>query len=437
MAAIVGCQRYDFQPVQPTAFAQQSVHVTLSATPVDGGTPNLMFLLDRSGSMDLPFNTLQADGVTTNLNCYVDAGAGIECGDQTQTNPALLVSCTNSGPNACPSRWSTLSTSATAFLNANPSLANYGVTFFPDFQGSSSPTYCEASATVGVPFGGPIAVANAIAAVGTASGANSPNDGKNGGVGGGTPTAGSISWVAANGGFPSGAPNYILLMTDGLPNCTESVPFGQPSSSFPSCSCVDKPGSGGCAYAFDCNDYSAAAAAIGTAASSGIKTIVLGYGDLNPNGTNGAQAVNSLNTMGAAGGFTRYCLPDGGWTLQDAGPGITTTPCAEQFWRVTTSAELAAALNSIGQSIPRTAGQYCQFTLNANPPNPPTTVSVDVSITNASGTTVTAYPYIADAGNPAWTITGNTLTFGSDLCAQVLTQTNSVSFLVRILTTLH
>jgi hypothetical protein len=388
-----------------------------------------MFLLDRSGSMDLPFDTVQADGVTPNLSCYVDAGAGITCGDQTQTNPALLVPCTST----CPSRWSTVSTNATLFLNNNASLANYGVTFFPDVQGLSSPTYCEASAAVGVPFsgGGASAVAKAIASVGYASFANSPSDGQNGGVGGGTPTAASITWLASNGGFSQAAPNYILLMTDGLPNCDSNYPFGAPSSSFPSCLCVDPAGSMDCNYAFDCNDSSATATAILKAnQNQGIKTIVLGYGDLNPNGVNAAQAVNSLNAMGTVGGFTRYCF-DGGygaWTLPDSGTDIG--PCQEQFWRVSTSAGLAAALTSIGRVLPPSASP-CQFILNPAPPNP-ATVAVDVSITNSQGKTVTSYPY----SSGGWSISGSALTFGNNLCQQVQNPANAVSFLVRVLTTL-
>jgi hypothetical protein len=225
-------------------------------------------------------------------------------------------------------------------------------------------------------------------------------------------------------------------MTDGLPNCDLNFSNWNASNG---CDCVD-PGGAYCAQpagptSLNCNDYVNAAASIQTAANNGVKTIVLGYGDLNPGAANSASAFNSLNAMANAGGFTRQCYDDAGW-CSDADAG-TCSLCAEQFWRAGTASQLASALSAIGSQI--RSPPVCQVTLNPVPADP-TVVSVDVIITDSSGNvTKSSYPYNSTTpdGQTAWNINGNVLQFDGYLCGLVLNTNNSVRYLVRALTNLN
>jgi hypothetical protein len=53
----VACQTYDFQPVTPVSLGQTTTEVTITAKQLK---PNLMLVLDRSGSMRLPFDPTPA-----------------------------------------------------------------------------------------------------------------------------------------------------------------------------------------------------------------------------------------------------------------------------------------------------------------------------------------------------------------------------------------
>ena len=54
---VLGCQTYDFEPVTPVALGQTTTEVSISAKQLK---PNLMLVLDRSGSMRLPFDPTPA-----------------------------------------------------------------------------------------------------------------------------------------------------------------------------------------------------------------------------------------------------------------------------------------------------------------------------------------------------------------------------------------
>src|SRR5271166_6153830 len=83
-----GCQVYDFEPVTPLSLGQTSQVNTLTVTPFK---PNLLLLVDKSGSMDLPVDT-------TNLACFTAPGGEV-CG-QDKAYPCNVA--------MCPTRWSTL-----------------------------------------------------------------------------------------------------------------------------------------------------------------------------------------------------------------------------------------------------------------------------------------------------------------------------------------
>jgi hypothetical protein len=101
----VGCQTYDFQPVTPVSLGQTTTEVTITAKQLK---PNLMLVLDRSGSMHLPFDPTQA--------------ACGSCGQPGQP------SC---DPATCPTRWDVLTSTASDFLTKHGTVARMGVAFYP------------------------------------------------------------------------------------------------------------------------------------------------------------------------------------------------------------------------------------------------------------------------------------------------------------------
>src|SRR5271156_3628598 len=90
LASLLGaCQVYDFEPVTPLSLGQTSQVTVLQVTPFK---PNLLLLVDKSGSMDLPLDV-------TNLACFTAPGGEV-CG-QDKDFPCDVAT--------CPTRWSTLS----------------------------------------------------------------------------------------------------------------------------------------------------------------------------------------------------------------------------------------------------------------------------------------------------------------------------------------
>ena len=98
LALSLGCQTYDFEPVPPVSLGGTTTTVNITPTALK---PNLMMVLDRSGSMALPFDS-------TPPSCG-------SCGQSGQ--PAC-------DPVTCPSRWQTLTTTMSAFLASNSRIRN-------------------------------------------------------------------------------------------------------------------------------------------------------------------------------------------------------------------------------------------------------------------------------------------------------------------------
>jgi len=207
LMVVLGCQTYDFEPVTPVALGQTTTSVSISAKQLK---PNLMLALDRSGSMRLPFDPTPAACGT--------------CGQSGQP------SC---DPVACPSRWDVLTSTANDFLTQHGTVARMGVAFYPSLSGtnindpgSGQPSnFCGPASgiDVGLPSSdddtalrdGAAAVDFAIKRVGATA---SPLAG---GLGGGTPTGDSLAYIAEHANFGSTIQrqSFLLLMTDGLPNC--------------------------------------------------------------------------------------------------------------------------------------------------------------------------------------------------------------------------
>jgi hypothetical protein len=411
------CQTYDFEPVAPVALGQTTTTVNITAKPLK---PNLMLVLDRSGSMRLPFDPTQAA-------CATPGGT---CGQVGQP------SC---DPATCPSRWDVLTSTADTFLSQHGTVARMGVAFYPSLSdatitdpgSNNTSNFCTAANSIDVALptsDDDTALTNAAAAVDFAIkrvGATvSP---LSGGVGGGTPTGDSLKYVAQNAGFGTSVQrqSFLLLMTDGLPNCNAAS--GLNANVNPAaCDCTDGPSSAVCTYypVLDCNDFNETALKVSDIRATGVKTIVIGYGDIF-----GASAQNSLQRIALAGDFGRRCAAGGAECnpsdtscFQDSNPNL----CTEQFFRATSKDQLSAALAAVSSAILQ--GNPCVVQLDPAPVDPRflTVVVTEKGVT-------TSYP---DPSPDVWTFTGNpdgtaTLTFVDPLCSKMKSLTEDITYQIR------
>jgi len=407
-----GCQTYDFEPVAPISLGQTTTSVSITARQLK---PNLMLVLDRSGSMNLPFDPTQA--------------ACGSCGQSGQ--PAC-------DPVACPTRWDTLIGTADDFLTKHGTVARMGVAFFPSL---STATITDPGSGVQSGFCGPAngidvalptadddatltASANAVDfAIKRVGATDSP---LSGGVGGGTPTGDSLTFVADHAGFGPTIQrqSFILLMTDGLPNCNPNS--GLDANVNPAaCDCTDGATSTTCTYypVLDCNDFNETARKVSDIRSTGVKTIVIGYGDVF-----GSSAQRSLQQIALAGDFQRRCAAGGGECdptdtscFQDTNPNL----CSEQFFRATSKDQLSAALAAVSSAILQ--GNPCVVELEPAPVDP---TFLTVLVTEQGVTTSNPYP------SPLWTFTaepdGNaTLTFNDPLCTKMKSASEDITYEIR------
>src|SRR5262249_20627995 len=161
-------------------------------------------------------------------------------------------------------------------------------------------------------------------------------------------TGDSLKFVAQNAAFGSTIQrqSFLLLMTDGLPNCNANS--GLNANVNPAaCDCTDGPTSAVCTYypVLDCNDFNETAIKVSQIRATGVKTIVIGYGDVF-----GASAQKSLEQIAEAGDFQRRCAAGGGeCNPSDLSCFAESNPnkCVEQFFRATSKEQLSAALTAI------------------------------------------------------------------------------------------
>ncbi len=412
LMVVLGCQTYDFEPVTPVALGQTTTSVSISAKQLK---PNLMLALDRSGSMRLPFDPTPAACGT--------------CGQSGQP------SC---DPVACPSRWDVLTSTADDFLTQHGTVARMGVAFYPSLSGanindpgSGQPSnFCGPSSSIDVPLtssdddaalrDSAAAVDFAIKRVGTTA---SPLAG---GLGGGTPTGDSLAYIAEHANFGSTIQrqSFLLLMTDGLPNCNPAS--GLNANVNPAaCDCTDGASSTVCTYypVLDCNDFNETAIKVSHIRSTGVKTIVIGYGDVF-----GSSAQRSLQQISLAGDFQRRCAAGGGeCSPNDSSCFLETNPnlCAEQFFRATSKEQLSAALAAVSSAILQ--GNPCLVELDPAPVEP---AALTVLVTENGVTT--PHPYPSDVWSFASLPDGTaTLTFNDPLCTKMRSASENISYEIR------
>jgi hypothetical protein len=260
---------------------------------------------------------------------------------------------------------------------------------------------------------------------------------------GGTPTSATLQALGQYGPLQDAQRrNFILLLTDGEPNCdvqnaantcgtgtgaclctTGTCAKGNVVCETNGTSCVDLCSAG-------CLDQDGTVATIAAlhAQSPSIGTLVVGFG-ADAAGTFGTgYAPAALSAMANAGGFPRACPNGTDAECTGMGPADTcnlaTHLCNRPFYLATDSSELGAVLDAISRIF---IGNPCQLELNTTPTDPSLlAVLVNGQDVQAPGN----WTYAPPAGT-----VGPTITFTGAICAEIQASTsnNPVNVEVRIL----
>lgn len=345
---IAGCQVYDFEPVRPIILTQRTIEKNVVAR---ASKPNLMLLVDKSLSMNLPTDP-------GNSNCPANCG---------QAGQAQC-------PATCPTRWTELQGAMSDFLTNNGDVARMGLAVYPNV---TSPAYgCgnwDAGAGVAPPAGWDQTarvLSGIVQSSDVAAELQLQADQINSQIqqitatnpvladrtSGGTPTAFSFQLLGGRSDLQdSTRENFILLLTDGLPNCNPMTAPPDPSS--PQCICT----SGSCPINLLCLDQTGSvAAAQQNYEPRKIRTIVVGFGT--ETGTGIGPGV--LNAIAANGGFPRKCFADGGGCAVGDTCGANSECTNIKFYQATNRAELAEALAQIGGVLDP---KPCEYPLSSDP----------------------------------------------------------------------
>jgi hypothetical protein len=255
--------------------------------------PDILIIQDKSGSM-----TEQASG------CCCGSGS---------TNCSMNVNCTGNSACGANAKWAQVSAAIDTVVMTTQATVNWGLIFF------GSDNMCGVSSTPNVPI-----AANNYTAISQAYANNTP--------GSYTPTRTAVNAAATYmASVTDTNPKYLLLATDGLPNC---IPGGRNVTD---------------------DDSAGATTAVMDAATAGLPTFVVGIGN-----TNG---VATLNQMAVAGGEAQVGSADG-----------------NSFYEVNSTADLVTALNKI-------VGMVASCTIPLTGVNG-TLEKVAVSAKDANGNTV-------------------------------------------------
>ena len=390
------CQTYDFERVVPLAVAQTTDKTIVASKRLK---PNVMILVDESGSMESPINACIAD-----LMCGTP---GRRC------------------PPGCPTRISELKNAMSTFLQTSGTIARLGVTKFP------TDPLCRPSTEIKVQFPPSTSTDDGTDAALTATAqqvnaylqAQVPE--------GGTPTGSSLEFLGTYGGLNDGADfrdDFVLLLTDGLPNCNDANPNALCScgaacspAQQASCSCTTGSSPTSCSAALcakGCLDRDGAVDKVKALRQRGIRTIVVGFGA----DTTVGNAPLVLNAMAREGGFARECPMstdvECGGTAGSCNTG--TKQCNTSFFQAANGTELAAALRKISESF---QGDPCIFTLSARPSDARYLSVVVDGQSLAAGTATYSYDFNT-----------NKVTFLGALCTKLNTSTtqNPVNVEFRI-----
>jgi hypothetical protein len=273
-AAALSCQSYELVPVEARAVGVKNTRVQVTGKPLPS---NIMLVVDKSGSM--------TGAVTgTGMHCTADGTSGSYY-DPRSTNPC---------------KWNDLRDAfadpENGVLVRNQGTARFGLLAFP---GAGSE--CAEGGIV-VPIGDDVQpvrdqLLNQL----------SP--------GGGTPTAAALRAAGSDPALSSSEPNrkrFVMLLTDGLPNCNGANAALCSACRSNSAACSSEGGCqpteppfGSCsAQPFDgaaCLDESGLVDAVAELNAKGIVTLVIGFGKDTASG----NATRVLNRAAIAGGHPR------------------------------------------------------------------------------------------------------------------------------------
>ncbi|RKG99691.1 VWA domain-containing protein [Corallococcus praedator] len=400
-AMMAGCQTYDFEPVDPLAIAQTTKETVITAR---GSKPDVMLLVDTSGSMTLPVEPeLTVNGVKV---CHGknELGQDYICGENRPPCDTAK----------CPTRWSELQAAMGPFLTESGSLVRFGLTTYPAPITVESPTVAQLCAAAGEGGNGSVRLAipttldSDLELLDHAKGLNAilqaiPNSGENR-PRGGTPTSGSLAFTGSLlTTDPAERPQIIILLTDGLPNCNVNNEYN--GSQAEQCSCTVATSQ--CVveespyYKRGCLDKNASVAAVQALKERQISTIVIGFGAETSEGA-GPQV---LNAMAGAGGFARTCRAD-----IDCGAGdtcnVATQLCGRGFYQAGNQVELAAALKSISERL--MPGEPCYIPLD--PSQMPSDPSLIVVYINGERTL---------GGPDSWSVVDTGVRFTGSTCTRL------------------
>jgi hypothetical protein len=203
------------------------------------------------------------------------------------------------------SKWSQVTAAINMVVGMTDTTVNWGLKFF-----ATSNSGCTVSNTAEVPVG-PMNAANIMTAIGRAAPGSS------------TPTRVAVqNSVTIMQGLTDTNPKFLLLATDGLPNC---MPGGGSTSA---------------------DDSAGAIQAVADALTAGFPTFVVGIGN--------TMGTTTLNSMAVAGG-----RPQQG--------------AATSFYQVNNTADLVTALQAIVGSV-----ASCTFTLGPPPNSMASNAHIDV-----------------------------------------------------------
>jgi hypothetical protein len=342
---IAGCQAYDFEPVVPLAISQQTQPQELYGRRLK---PNLMFLIDKSGSMNFAAN---------------DAIAPCTPGCNQSGQPAC--------PAGCRTRLGELKSAMGTFLSTGGNLAWMGMAVFPTAVAGSNGVVDACGATSSADIRVQLAPTQTDVPdelIATANAVNMQIQTLN--VGGGTPTGDSLKFLGDYAPLADPDPkaareDFIVLLTDGLPNCNSN---NVNSCTGTSCRCTLVPATSCVPASFctqGCLDKDNSAAQVTALRKKNIRTIVIGFGADTASG----DGPDTLNEMAENGGFARKC--ENG-TDAECGANNTcdtaTRLCSRKFYQATSAAELATVLADIGKAINPTT--VCTVALTEIPRDP-------------------------------------------------------------------
>jgi hypothetical protein len=341
--AVVGCGFSPGKPVSGSAGTSGHVVGAGGIGNFGGTTSGQGGLTGQGGTMGCATFPKSSSKLPPDILIVLDASGSMN-EDQTNT------SCGNQGCGAT-SKWALMTPAINQVVNDTQGEVNWGLKFFAD-SGS-----CGVNNNAAVPVAPMNATAVATAIMGRTS--------ANGGVSNGSSTPTRAAENAAVTYLTQLAmtdqnPKFIVLATDGQPNCPMS---GNTST----------------------DDSPAAIAAVTAAKTAGYPTFVVGIA------TGGGAAETTLNSMAVEGGYPQM-------------------GAATQYYAVSDTAGFASVLRTlVGMAT------TCQYSIPAPPTNDGTTSREDIQVTGDNGT-------IPQDANNGWTYTDNThtsITLHGTSCAAV------------------